>query len=100
MDKVDFKITMKFLYDAPKWRFVRVDVPRLRYVMIDGQGDPNTAPAYKAAIEWLYPVSYAMKFASKLELGKDYVVPPLEGCGGPTIPRTSSRAARIAGAGP
>ena len=79
MAKIDFKMELRTLYDAPKGRFARVDVPRLRYVMIDGQGDPNTAPAYMAAIEWLYPVSYAMKFASKRELGKDYVVPPLEG---------------------
>ena len=47
--------------------------------MVDGEGDPNTAPAYQAAIAWLYPVSYAMKFAAKRALGKDYVVPPLEG---------------------
>lgn len=79
MAKIDFKMELRTLYDAPKGRFARVDVPRLRYVMIDGQGDPNTAPAYMAAIEWLYPVSYAMKFAGKRELGKDYVVPPLEG---------------------
>ncbi len=79
MDKIDFKKALKTLYDAPKGRFAKVDVPMLRYVMVDGEGDPNTAPAYKAAIEWLYPVSYAMKFASKRELGKDYVVPPLEG---------------------
>ena len=79
MAKMDFKKELKTLYDAPKGRFARVDVPMLRYVMIDGRGDPNTAPAYKAAIEWLYPVSYAMKFAGKRELGKDYVVPPLEG---------------------
>lgn len=79
MAKIDFKKELKTLYDAPKGRFARVDVPMLRYVMVDGRGDPNTAPAYKAAIEWLYPVSYAMKFAAKRELGKDYVVPPLEG---------------------
>ena len=79
MAKIDFKKTLKTLYGAPKGRFARVDVPMLRYVMVDGRGDPNTAPAYKTAIEWLYPVSYAMKFASKRELGKDYVVPPLEG---------------------
>jgi hypothetical protein len=79
MDKIDFKKTLKTLYYAPQGRFARVDVPKLRYVMIDGQGDPNMAPAYKSALEWLYPVSYAMKFASKSEFGKDYVVPPLEG---------------------
>ena len=48
MDKIDFKKSLKTLYDAPKGRFARVDVPKLRYVMVDGQGDPNTAPAYKA----------------------------------------------------
>lgn len=79
MNKIDFKRTLKTLYDAPKGRFARVDVPMLRYVMVDGRGDPNTAPACKTAIGWLYSVSYAMKFAAKRELGKDYVVPPLEG---------------------
>src|SRR2546427_7733440 len=45
--------------------------------MIDGRGDPNTAPAYQLAVQWLYSVSYALKFALKSE-GQDYVVPPLE----------------------
>lgn len=51
----------------------------MQFVKIDGKGDPNTAPAYRQAIEWLYSVSYAMKFAAKASKGKDYVVPPLEG---------------------
>jgi hypothetical protein len=55
-----------------------VDVPDLRYLMIDGHGDPNT-PAYAAAVAALYPVAYKLKFASKKELERDYVVPPLEG---------------------
>ncbi len=79
MAKIDFKKALKTLYGAPKGRFAQIDVPKLCYVMVDGEGDPNTAPAYKTAIAWLYPVSYAMKFAAKRELGKDYVVPPLEG---------------------
>ncbi len=45
--------------------------------MVDGRGDPNTAPAYAQAVQWLYSVSYALKFALKAE-GRDYVVPPLE----------------------
>jgi hypothetical protein len=79
MEKVDFRKTLKNLYGAPKGRFARIDVPSLRFVMIDGQGDPNVASAYKIAIEWLFSISYAMKFAAKRELQKDYVVPPLEG---------------------
>ncbi|MDI1283190.1 MAG: GyrI-like domain-containing protein [Reyranella sp.] len=78
MSKLDFKKTLAKLYSAPTDRFVTVDVPILTFVKVDGAGDPNTAPAYKQAIEWLYAVSYALKFAAK-GLGKDYVVPPLEG---------------------
>jgi hypothetical protein len=51
----------------------------MKFVKIDGEGDPNRDPAYQRAVEWLYSLSYAMKFASKTTSGKDYVVPPLEG---------------------
>ncbi|WP_196257856.1 GyrI-like domain-containing protein [Pelagibacterium limicola] len=79
-DKTDFKKTLKSLY-APGARqgFHFVDVPPMRFLMIDGEGDPNTAAAYADAVETLYSVAYAIKFASKSELGRDYVVPPLEG---------------------
>lgn len=77
-DKVDFKKTMDS-YRAKYGQFRLVDIPPLQYLMIDGHGDPNTAPEYMLAIEALYPVSYTLKFASKRDLGRDYVVPPLEG---------------------
>ena len=54
-------------------------MPDLRYLMVDGHGDPNSSPAFADAIASLYPVAYKLKFASKRELGRDYVVPPLEG---------------------
>lgn len=38
----------------------------------------KTDPSYAAALAALYPVAYALKFASK-ESGHDYVVPLLEG---------------------
>ncbi|KOX03938.1 GyrI-like domain-containing protein [Micromonospora profundi] len=76
--KVDFKKTLD-TYQANRGRFRIVDVPDMRYLMIDGQGDPNTSPAFTAAVEALYPVAYKLKFASKTGLGRDYVVPPLEG---------------------
>lgn len=56
-----------------------LDVPDAAYLMVDGQGDPNTSPAFADAITTLYPVAYALKFASRRDLGQDYVVPPLEG---------------------
>jgi hypothetical protein len=78
MDKIDFRAELKLLYRPGSRDFVFVDVPAMTFVMVDGQGDPNTAPGYRSAVEWLYGVSYAMKFASK-DLGQDYFVPPLEG---------------------
>jgi hypothetical protein len=76
--KVDFKKSLH-AYTAPKGRFEIVEVPDLQYLMIDGRGDPNTAPAFAEAVETLYPVAYKLRFASQRELDRDYVVPPLEG---------------------
>ncbi|MFB9267490.1 GyrI-like domain-containing protein [Bradyrhizobium erythrophlei] len=79
VDKIDFKKKLATLYSAPAGSFAIVDVPVMQFVKIDGSGDPNRDPAYARAIEWIYSTSYAMKFAAKAKLGKDYVVPPLEG---------------------
>ena len=79
MSKIDFKKECKHLYKPSAKEFVVVDVPPIQYLMVDGHGDPNTRQEYKDAIEALYPVSYKIKFASKKELEKDYLVPPLEG---------------------
>lgn len=76
--KVDFKKTLDS-YQARRGQFRLLDIPDLRYLAVDGHGDPNTSPAYSEALEALYPVAYTLKFASKHELGRDYVVPPLEG---------------------
>lgn len=66
-------------YRARRGEFRVVDVPPLQYLMVDGYGDPNVSPDYASGIEALYPLAYALKFASKRVLGRDYVVPPLEG---------------------
>ena len=78
MQKVDFKKTLKHLYNPPP-KFVLVEVPLMRFVMVDGHGDPNTSQSYQDAIEALYAVAYKTKFISKKEFGQDYTVPPLEG---------------------
>ncbi|WP_150306548.1 GyrI-like domain-containing protein [Planctomonas psychrotolerans] len=77
-EKVDL---MKSLdsYRATPGEFRIVEVPDLRYLMLDGHGDPNTSRLYAETLGTLYPLAYALKFASKRELGRDYVVPPLEG---------------------
>lgn len=76
--KVDLKRTLDS-YRAREGVFRFLDVPDHRYLMVDGHGDPNTAPAFALAIQTLYPVAYALKSASRRELDRDYVVPPLEG---------------------
>ena len=78
MTKTDFKKTLAD-YQAKAGQFSVIEVPRRKYLMIDGQGDPNTSDNFKQAIEALFPVAYALKFASKIDLDKDYVVMPLEG---------------------
>lgn len=77
--KVDFKKELKHLYRPSLKAFVVVDVPPMQFLMVDGHGDPNTAQAYQDALEALYAVAYKLKFLSKRQLERDYVVPPLEG---------------------
>lgn len=79
MEKIDFKQRLRPLYLPSAKDFSLVDVPAMNFLMVDGAGNPNISPDYVAAIEALYSVSYTLKFASKAECGKDYVVPPLEG---------------------
>jgi hypothetical protein len=56
-----------------------VQVPPLRFLCLDGHGDPNTTPAYTAAVQALFGVSYAAKFAVRKSGGPDFKVSPLEG---------------------
>lgn len=75
--KVDLKKEIPS-YAASKGRFEIVTVPAMHYLSIDGHGDPNTSPAYADALATLYPISYKLKFRSKREFDRDYVVMPLE----------------------
>ena len=57
-----------------------VDVPSLDFLMIDGHGDPNTAPEYAEAVQALYAVAFTVRFALKrLPEPVDAPVMPLEG---------------------
>lgn len=56
----DFKKEYKNLY-LPKNKPVIIDVPTMRFIMVDGKGDPNTSPFYKEAVEVLYGLSYFIK---------------------------------------
>lgn len=78
MNKIDLKKELES-YKAQHHKIQIIEMPKMQYLMIDGHGDPNTSQEFKDAIVALYPVAYKLKFASKQELDKDYVVMPLEG---------------------
>jgi hypothetical protein len=80
MVKLDLVKKLSDLYRPPSDRAVLVEVPEMRYLMIDGEGDPNTSSDYSAAVQALYAASYALKFKVKRdEASVDYKVMPLEG---------------------
>ncbi|MGW1957905.1 GyrI-like domain-containing protein [Streptomyces sp. NPDC001920] len=77
--KYDVKRRFKQCYAPKNTDWELVDIPELRFLAIDGHGDPNTSASYRQAVEALYAVAYTAKFAGKGDLGKDFVVGPLEG---------------------
>jgi len=82
MPAFDFKKEYKDLY-LPKNKPSIIDIPTMRFIMVDGKGDPNTSESYKEALEILYGLSYSIKMSkmggAQPEGYFDYVVPPLEG---------------------
>lgn len=80
MPKTDLKKDLKHLYQPSTKAVVEVDVPQMNYLMVDGEGDPNTSQSYTEAVEVLFMVAYAVKFmVKKGTLAIDYGVMPLEG---------------------
>lgn len=80
MEKIDLKKELKHLYLPSAKEVVQVEVPSFKFLMIDGEGDPNTSQMYAEAVEALFSVSYTAKFMVKKGPQKlDYAVMPLEG---------------------
>ncbi len=80
MAKLDFKQQFKQFYSPSAKQCAIVDLPAMNFLMLDGAGDPNHAPAFQTAVETLYAVAYTLKFMLKKGAdGIDYGVMPLEG---------------------
>jgi len=79
MTRYDVKRELKQFYAPRNTDWALVEVPEQQFVAVDGHGDPNTSTDYARAVEALYAVAYTIKFASKADLGRDFVVGPLEG---------------------
>ena len=79
----DYKKEYKEFY-MPKGKPSIVTVPKMNYIAVRGQGDPNEEDGdYKAAIGLLYGIAFTIKLSkmgSRQIVGYfDFVVPPLEG---------------------
>ena len=80
MKKIDLKKDLKHLYQPSVKETAQIDVPSFLFLMVDGEGDPNTSQEYAQAVEALFAVSYTAKFMLKKGPQEiDYAVMPLEG---------------------
>ncbi len=73
----DLRDRMRPLYAARAGKPAIVDVPKLRFLAVDGTGDPNE-PAFTESIQALYGVAFTIKFALKKKGGSAQRMMPLE----------------------
>lgn len=79
-EKIGPKKALKASYTASAKDVVQIEVPAMRFLMVDGLGNPNTSKSYAEVVEALFSVSYTAKFiVKKGPLQTDYAVMPLEG---------------------
>ncbi len=78
MSKTDYKKVYSELYNRRKKGCKLVEVPVFKYIMVDGEGNPNNSEKFQTVMDTLYGLSYTIKFKCK-EREEDYVVMPLEG---------------------
>ena len=84
MEKTDYKKTNRSWYRPSSKQAEIVEIPPIRFLMIDGENHPDHSATYKDAVEALFGLSYTLKFLFKKHAVKpegyhDYVVLPLEG---------------------
>ena len=78
MAKIDLKKELKSLYNPTAKDVTVIDIPKMNFILIDGQGAPESKQ-FQQSIEALYPIAYTIKFDKKKTDGTDYGVMPLEG---------------------
>lgn len=80
-EKLDFKKEYRDLY-LPGKKPALIDVPPMRFIMVDGVGDPD-GESYKQAVQLLYALTFTIKMSKMGAMRPkgyiEYVVPPLEG---------------------
>jgi hypothetical protein len=76
--KLDLRKALKQYYNPPAGEVEFVKVPPMKYIMVDGNGEPG-GEGFQQAMGAIYNVAYTMKFRSKKLLKKDYNVMAPEG---------------------
>jgi hypothetical protein len=78
MEKIDLKKKLKALYNPTAKEVTLIDIPKMNFIMIDGQGAPESEQ-FMQAMQAMYPIAYNIKFDKKKEGGPDFTVMALEG---------------------
>ncbi len=76
--KIDLKKEFKEYYQAKPGKPEIADIPKFKYLMIDGKGHTGSEK-FSESIQALFSVSYKTKFIMKKTRNFDYVVMPLGG---------------------
>ncbi len=78
-EKIDLKNDYKILFSASAKDVTFVGIPAFNFLMIDGEGNPNSEK-FQDAVKALYSIAYSIKFFCKKNAELfDFTVPPLEG---------------------
>ena len=77
MNIEDFHNRLNDLYLPPKDQFTVIDVPEIRFAVIDGAGNPENGGTAEA-VKWLYAIAHVVKPLVKERMGKNFVEPPPE----------------------
>jgi hypothetical protein len=77
MNVEQFHERLRELYLPPENQFTLVDVPEIRYAVIDGSGNPEN-DEFTEASKWMYSLVHIVKPYVKERMGKHFTDPPLE----------------------
>lgn len=79
MEKFDWRKEFKQYYLPTPNVVSIITIPRMNYIMIDGEGDPNTSKRHQDCYQALYSIAYTIKFDLKKAGREEYSVFPPEG---------------------
>lgn len=77
IDLTQDRATLGALYAPPAGDFRTVEVPRLPFAILDGEGPPEQA-SIGAAVKALYTAIYAIRREARWRSGKSFVEAPVE----------------------